>query len=61
VAAVVVTVVIEILNKFTRLFVDAEVKTSFIVPGRLDVEEGNELFLLMLAWWNGIILEFWGQ
>jgi hypothetical protein len=38
VAAVVVTAVIEILNKFTRLFVDAEVKSSFVIPGKSDVE-----------------------
>jgi hypothetical protein len=32
VAVVVVTVVVEILNKFTRLFVDIEVGHSFVIP-----------------------------
>jgi hypothetical protein len=41
VAAMVVTVVIEILNKLTRLFLDAEVKPFFVVPGKLDVEVGE--------------------
>jgi hypothetical protein len=41
VAAVVVTVVVEILNKFAWLFVDTEVEPSFIIPGKMDFEVGE--------------------
>ncbi len=41
VAAVVVTVMIEILNKFTRIFVDTKLKPSFVITGKLDVPVGE--------------------